>query len=229
MTLVIEDLTVRFDATTALQGVSLRVAPGERLGVVGPNGAGKTTLLDVISGLALPAAGDVWLDGRRLTGLAPDGVARAGVGRTFQSPRLFGRMTVEENVRCGRAVEAGRWLAFAGLEERRGHLASVLTPGEGRRLELVRALAGGPQLLLLDEPCGGLSASETEAMTALLEQATAPGRMLILVEHKLNVIARLSERVVVLHLGEKIFDGPPRALRVEPRVLEAYLGRARHS
>ncbi len=229
MTLAIERVSVSFGPTAALRDVSLTAAPGERIGLIGPNGAGKSTLLDVISGFVPPAAGSVRLGGVRLTGRSPDAVARAGVGRVFQSPRLFTRLTVEENVRAGRPLDPRPWLAIAGLESRRGDLAAALTPGEARRLELARAMAGRPRLLLLDEPFGGLTAAEAAAMAAWLDGAAAPGCITVVVEHKLAVLTRLCPRVVTLHLGEKIFDGPPGALRADPRVLEAYLGRARAS
>ena len=227
--LSVEGVSVRFAGISALSSVSLAVAAGERLGVVGPNGAGKTTLLNVVTGLVRPAAGAIRLDGRSLTGLAPDAVARAGVARTFQSARLFSRMTVGENVRAGRPLDAEPWLRLVGLLARRGDLAAALTPGEARRLELARALAGRPRALLLDEPCGGLSAAEAEDIAALLERAITPGIITVVVEHKLRVISRLCARVAVLHLGEKIFDGPAGALRADRRVLEAYLGKARAS
>ncbi|MBI2525176.1 MAG: ATP-binding cassette domain-containing protein [Candidatus Rokubacteria bacterium] len=224
MTLAVEGLSVRFGATAALSGVGLSLDAPVLLGLVGPNGAGKTTLLDAIGGLVRPEAGRIHLDGVELTALPPDAVARLGVARTFQSPRIFTRMTVEENVRAGRSVDPGPWLAATGLDRRRHELAAALGPAEAGRLELARALAGEPHLLLLDEPCGGLNATETEAMVTLLQRAAAPGRAVILVEHKLGVIGRLCKRVAVLHLGEKIFDGPSGGLHTDPRVLEAYLG-----
>jgi ABC-type branched-subunit amino acid transport system ATPase component len=225
VTLAVERLSISFGRTAALREVSFTVHPGQRLGLVGPNGAGKTTLLDGISGLVRPDEGEVWLGATRLTGLAPDRVAGAGVARTFQTPRILGRLTVEANARAGRAVDAGPWLARVGLEARRGDLAAGLTPGEARRLELARALAGEPRVLLLDEPFGGLTAGETDALARVLEQAAAPGRVVILVEHKLAVIRRLADRVVVLQHGEAIFDGPPAAMGASLRVLDAYLGR----
>jgi branched-chain amino acid transport system ATP-binding protein len=224
MTLSLDGVSVRFDGAEALRDVSLAVAPGECLGLLGPNGAGKTTLLDAISGRVRPVAGVVRLGDRRLTGLGVDAVARAGVGRAFQSPRLFTRMTVEENVRAGRPLDAAPWLAFAGLEARRAELAGALTPGEGRRLELARALAGEPRVLLLDEPFGGLTAAEAEVMASLVLRAVTPERIVLLVEHRVGLVTRLCPRTVVLHLGEKIFDGPSASLASDPRVVQAYLG-----
>jgi ABC-type branched-subunit amino acid transport system ATPase component len=227
MRLQLRGVSVRFGSIAALGGVDLDAAPGERLGIMGPNGAGKTTLLDVIGGLQPPTSGEVRLGNRRLTGLPPERVARLGVGRTFQSPRLFTRLTVEANVRAGRGLSPASWLDLVGLLPRRGDLAGALTPGEARRLELARALAGQPRVLLVDEPCAGLHPGETDAMAALLARAVAPGQTLILVEHKLGVIGRLCDRVAVLHLGEKIFDGAPGAMQHDGRVLEAYLGMRR--
>jgi branched-chain amino acid transport system ATP-binding protein len=227
--LSVEGVTVRFARISALSSVSLTVTAGGRLGVVGPNGAGKTTLLNVITGFVRPSAGAIRLDDRPLTGLSPDAVARTGVARSFQAPRLFTRMTVEENVRAGRPLDAEPWLDLVGLLPRRGDLAGALTPGEARRLELARVLVGAPRVVLLDEPCGGLTPVETEGIVALLDHAVAPGTITIIVEHKLRVISRLCERVAVLHLGEKIFEGPVGALRADRRVLEAYLGKTRAS
>jgi branched-chain amino acid transport system ATP-binding protein len=227
VTLDIERVSVSFGPAVVLRDLSLAAAPGERIGLVGPNGAGKSTLLDVISGFVRPAAGNVRLGDVRLTGRPPDAVARAGVGRVFQSPRLFTRLTVEENVRSGRRLDPRPWLASAGLDARGSDLAGALTPGEARRLELARAMAGQPRLLLLDEPLAGLTAAEADATAAWLERAVPAGCITLLVEHKLRVLTRLCPRVVVLHLGETIFDGPPGALGTDPRVRDAYLGRAR--
>ncbi len=227
MTLAIEGVTVHFAGLAAVDEVSLQVAPGEWLGLVGPNGAGKSTLLDVVSGLVRPRSGRVTLFDRPLTGLPPERVAHAGVSRTFQSPRLFTRMTVRENARAGRALDPRASLRWARLDARADELAAALTPAGARRLELARAVAGAPELLLLDEPCGGLNAAETDEMVRLIREAATPDRIVILVEHKLGVIRRLCRRAVVLHLGRLIHDGPVDALERDPRVVEAYLGSAR--
>jgi branched-chain amino acid transport system ATP-binding protein len=224
VTLAVEGLTMRFGTTAALAHVEFIVSPGERVGLIGPNGAGKTTLLDVIGGLVVPQAGRVRLSGRVLGGLAPDRVAREGIARTFQTPRLFGQMTVAANVRAGRALDPGPWLALVRLADRRDELAATLTPGEARRVELARAVASGPRVLLLDEPCGGLTVAETGTMATLIRGAATPDRITILVEQKLDVVTEVCERVLVLHHGEKIFDGPSGAFRLDPRVHEAYWG-----
>ncbi len=223
----VEHAVVSFGTLRALDGVSLTARPGERLGLVGPNGAGKTTLFDAVSGLVPLAAGRIELGGIDLGRRNPAAVARLGVARTFQSPRLFPHLTVEENIRCGRGLDAAPWLDWADLGSRRGDLAETLAPGEARRLELARALAAGPGLLLLDEPCGGLGPADTDAMVTLIGRAAAPDCIVIVVEHKLGVVGRLCGRVVALSAGAVIFDGPPAALGRDPRVAEAYLGRAR--
>jgi ABC-type branched-subunit amino acid transport system ATPase component len=225
--LAVERLSVRFGRVTALRDVSLVATPGERLGLVGPNGAGKTTLLDAISGFVRPDAGEVRLAERRLTGLSPDEVARAGVGRGFQTPRRFARLSLAANVRAGRPLDPRPWLRAAGLDARCDDLADTLTASEARRTELARILAGRPRLLLLDEPFGGLTQVETETMIRLLADAAAPDRITVLVDHKLGAVTRCCDRVLVLHLGEKVFDGPAARLREDARVLEVYLGRSR--
>jgi ABC-type branched-subunit amino acid transport system ATPase component len=223
--LSLDRVSVSFGRLAALDGVSFTAEHGERVGLVGANGAGKTTLLDVITGLTRPRSGTVHLGATRLTGRAPEQVARAGVARTFQSPRVAPWMTVAENVRAGRRVDAERWLRLAGLEARRDELAAALTRAEARRVELARALAGHPRVLLLDEPFGGLTTVESDSLAALLTHDPAAERIVILVEHRLGIVRRLADRVVVLHRGEGIFDGAPGAMGDDPAVLQAYLGR----
>jgi ABC-type branched-subunit amino acid transport system ATPase component len=227
MMLRVENVVVSFGPLRALDGVTVAAGPGERVGLVGPNGAGKTTLLDAMGGLVPLAAGRIELGGIELGRRDPAAIARLGVARTFQSPRVFAHLTAEENIRCGRRLDADPWLDWAGLGSRRRELGEALGPGEMRRLELARALAGAPRLLLLDEPCGGLGPADTDTMTALVRRASTPERIVILVEHKLGVVSRLCERVVALSAGTVIFDGPASALARDPRVAEAYLGRAR--
>jgi ABC-type branched-subunit amino acid transport system ATPase component len=223
--LCVDRVSVRFGSLPALREVSFTAAPGERVGLVGANGAGKTTLLDVIAGLTPPRSGAVHLGAAHLSGRAAEHVARAGVARTFQSPRVAPWMTVAENVRAGRRVDAEPWLSLARLEARRDDLAGALTRAEARRLELARALAGDPRVLLLDEPFGGLSAAESQGVDALLARGATADLIVILVEHRLGIVRHLAARVLVLHLGEKIFDGAPAAMRDDPGVLAAYLGR----
>jgi ABC-type branched-subunit amino acid transport system ATPase component len=227
MTLRVENVVVSFGVLRALDDVTFAALPGEHVGLVGPNGAGKTTLLNAMGGLAPLAAGRIELGGVELGRRDPAAIARLGVARTFQSPRVFPHLTVQENIRCGRRLEADPWLDWSGLGSRRRELGEALAPGEMRRLELARALAGGPRLLLLDEPCGGLGPADTDAMIALIRHAATPERIVILVEHKLGVVSRLCERVVALSAGMVIFDGPAGALARDSRVAEAYLGRAR--
>lgn len=235
MRLRTERLEVRFGGLEALSGVDLEIAPGESLGLIGPNGSGKTTLLDAVSGLVRPSAGTIELDGTRVTGWPPDAIARAGVGRCFQTPRLFDRLSVLANIDAGQlalsraARDAGEPPALldrCGLRHLRDRLAGALTLAERRRLELARALAARPRLLLLDEPCAGLAAPDTVAAVRLLEHA-ARGRTLVLVEHRLAVVSRLCSRIVVLERGRVVADGTPDAVRADRAVVEAFLGRER--
>jgi len=228
-------ITVRFGPIEPLVGVDLAIAAGETVGLMGPNGSGKTTLLDVISGLVRLVTGEVTLDSLRATGCAPDAIARLGVGRCFQTPRLGDRMTVLANARLGQQVlsRAARdrdeplcLLERFGLADLQHRLAGELTPAARRRLEVVRALLGRPRLLLLDEPCSGLAAAETEEALELLEWA-ARERTLVIVEHRIPVLRRICGRIVVLDRGQIVADGDPEMVLVDRAVVEAYLGRRR--
>jgi len=228
MLLLLEGLTVRFGGLEALCGLDLALAPGGALGLVGPNGCGKTTLFNAVSGIVRPAAGRILFDGRDLARLSAHAVARLGIARTFQQVRLFERMTAWDNVLPAAAPVdrslAERALAAVGLAAERHTLASELPLQAQRRLEIARALARAPRLVLMDEPTAGLNAEETEAMAALIRTAVLPGRALILTEHKPDVIAALCPQAVLLEHGRKAMEAPPAALFASPAFRRAYLG-----
>ncbi len=236
----IEDLTVRFGGLAALSGVSLSVARGEIVGLIGPNGAGKTTLFNVVTGLIRPTRGVVRLRGRPITGLAPFRISRLGVARTFQLVRILPALSVAENVLVGLyfggerraapgagrpADEARRLLAAVGLESRADELAQALPLGDRKRLEIARALATRPELLLLDELLSGIRAAEARSLMDLIREIRRAGTTVVLIEHIMKAIMALSDRVVVLHHGEKIAEGAPAVVATAPAVVEAYLGR----
>jgi len=236
---------VRFGALTAVDGVDLVVAAGERRALIGPNGAGKTTLFGVLTGEVLPAAGRVAVFGEDVTQLPPHVRARRGFGRTFQRNNLFARLTVRENVRLAVQVRHGLgaqvWrsvdaypavaadvdaaLARVGLADRGARRVSDLSYGEQRQLELALALAVGPRLLLLDEPTAGMSPVETAQMVSLL--AGLPRALtLLIIEHDMDVVAALADTITVMHAGEILADGQADVVRGDPRVQAAYLGGA---
>jgi branched-chain amino acid transport system ATP-binding protein len=232
-------LSKAFGGTTALQDVSFHVAPGEILGLIGPNGAGKTTLLNVLSGVLRPSAGTVRLGGRDVTGLPPHAVARLGVARVLQTPRLFPGMTVLENVMVGAlfsrrgerpSLDAARaqaegTLAFMGLAGRREQLAASLNLQEKKLVELARALAPRPQVVLVDEVMSGLNPGEIEGCMALLRRVRDELRVAIVwVEHLMKAIMGTAGRVLVLNYGRVIASGPPVEVARDPAVVEAYLG-----
>ncbi len=232
--LVVEGIVKRFGGLTALGGVSLTVEPGEIVGLIGPNGAGKTTLFGVISGFVPPDAGRVRLGGRDLAGLAPHEVCRLGLARTFQLVRPFARLSVLENVAVAALVRhptrgaaldaAAAALARVGLEGRAEEPAGSLPLGLRKRLEIARALATEPKVLLLDETLAGLTAGETDQMVAALGRLRDGGMAIVVIEHVMRAVMALSDRIVVLHHGEVIASGTPAAVSADPAVIEAYLG-----
>jgi branched-chain amino acid transport system ATP-binding protein len=246
MILEVDGVGKHFGALAALSRVTLSVSPGQVFSVIGPNGAGKSTLFNVISGLHQPTTGRVRFAGEDITGLPPEEVNRRGLAKTFQITNVFPEISVLDNVRVAaqsRAPESGRlrslWrrpdvddtalrlLESFGLARRADELAENLSHGEQRYLEICLALATAPRLLLLDEPTAGMAPGETREATALIRSiAVARGLTLLLIEHDMSVVMGISDRVAVLHFGEKIAEGTPEEIRNDPRVVEAYLGGA---
>jgi branched-chain amino acid transport system ATP-binding protein len=244
--LEVDGVGKQFGALAALTGVSFAVSERQVFSVIGPNGAGKSTLFNVISGLHQPSAGSVRFAGRDITGLPPEAVNRLGLAKTFQITNLFPEISVLDNVRVAaqsRAPESGRlaslWrrpdvdgaalglLEAFGLGRRRDDLAENLSHGEQRYLEICLALATAPRLLLLDEPTAGMTPGETRDATALIRRiAEERGLTVLLIEHDMSVVMGISDRVAVLHFGEKIAEGTPEQIRNDPRVIDAYLGGA---
>jgi branched-chain amino acid transport system ATP-binding protein len=227
-------LSRSFGGLQAVAGLDLAVGRGEMLGLIGPNGAGKTTVFNLLSGFLVPDAGEILLDGRSIVGLAPHAICRLGLARTFQIVRPFPRMTVLENVRVGalaRHPRASEALARArdvvakvGLGPRERVPAGALTLADRKRLELARALATGPALLLLDEVMAGLNPTEIETIIGLVRSIHESGVSILLIEHNMRAVMALSQRIVVLSFGERIAEGAPVDIANHPKVVEAYLG-----
>jgi branched-chain amino acid transport system ATP-binding protein len=242
-------LTRRYAGLVAVDGVDLAIPDGGVHAVIGPNGAGKTTLFNMISGLVAPSSGEVLFGGADVTRLPADRRARLGIARTFQNIRIFGAMTLLENVLTGLhplltsslvgivarlprfrreeangVLRARGALALVGLAEREGERAAALSYGDQRRLEIARAVAGSPRLLLLDEPAAGMNPAETAALATLIRRIVASGTTVLLVEHDMRFVMDLSDSVTVLNFGRRIFAGPPAQARADAGVIEAYLG-----
>jgi branched-chain amino acid transport system ATP-binding protein len=234
--LEVNGLTKRFGGLVANGEISFTIEEGEILGLIGPNGAGKSTLFELITGYYTPDAGDIRFLGESLRGLRPDQINRRGIARTFQKLRPFHGMTVEENVMVGvlqhtanlrvAREQALAILLFVGLLEQRQARAYMLSTGQRKRLELARAMATRPRLLLMDEVTGGVDQRSLPGLIELVGRLRAQGMTMIIIEHNMQVLMSIADHIVALHLGQKIAEGSPQTIQNDRRVIESYLGRA---
>lgn len=247
--LEVAGITQVFGGVTALEDVSFRINKGEITGVIGPNGAGKTTLFNIITGIYIQTRGKVFFEDKDVSGLPPERLARLAMVRTFQNIELFGGMTVLENVMVGmhtksssgllacalkmpwsiseerRIREASmKWLDFTGITELADVTAGNLSFGKGRLLEIARALAVEPRIILMDEPAAGLNSQETLGLAQLIKRIRDLGITVVLVEHDMELVMDICDRIVVLNLGRKLAEGTPREIQENPEVIAAYLG-----
>jgi branched-chain amino acid transport system ATP-binding protein len=230
----VQGLTKRYGGLAANTDICFDVNEGEIVGIIGPNGAGKSTLFDLITGFQPPDAGRVLMDGRDITGLRPDLISRLSIARTFQKLKPFPDLTVTENVVVGALARTSHMktardqalesLALVNLLEKRNHFARELSTGQRKRLELARGLAMSPRLILMDEVTGGVDQASVAGLIGLVLELRQRGVTIVMIEHNMQVIMRLADRIMALHAGRRIAFGAPEQVRSDPAVIDAYLG-----